>query len=135
MDKLKATIRSAEGVPCGFRATCNPGGAGHAWVKARYIDPGPNRIVTGFSPTPSTARAWSWPASSSPPASPTTRPSWPTIPGYVARLQICGSAEPVRAWFEGDWTITEGAFFDNWSARNILSPFRVPDDWTRFRAF
>jgi Terminase large subunit, T4likevirus-type, N-terminal len=29
IDKLKATIRSAAGAHCGFRATCNPGGAGH----------------------------------------------------------------------------------------------------------
>ena len=41
VDKLKATLRSAAGAPCGFRATCNPGGPGHNWVKARYIDPGP----------------------------------------------------------------------------------------------
>src|SRR5665213_1831652 len=27
LDKLKATLRSAAGVPCGLRATCNPGGA------------------------------------------------------------------------------------------------------------
>lgn len=38
VDKLKATLRSAAGATCGFRATCNPGGPGHNWVKARYID-------------------------------------------------------------------------------------------------
>jgi hypothetical protein len=39
--RLIATLRSGEGVPCGFRATGNPGGPGHQWVKARYIDPNP----------------------------------------------------------------------------------------------
>ena len=39
--KLMATLRSGAGVPCGFRATGNPGGPGHQWVKARYIDPNP----------------------------------------------------------------------------------------------
>src|SRR5262249_33306302 len=39
--RLMATLRSGEGVPCGFRATGNPGGPGHQWVKARYIDPNP----------------------------------------------------------------------------------------------
>jgi len=29
VDKLKATLRSAAGVVCAFRATCNPGGPGH----------------------------------------------------------------------------------------------------------
>ena len=37
--RLMATLRSGEGVRCGFRATGNPGGPGHQWVKARYIDP------------------------------------------------------------------------------------------------
>src|SRR5690242_21411853 len=46
--KLMATLRSAAGVPVGFRATGNPGGPGHSWVKARYIDPAPLgwRIIT-----------------------------------------------------------------------------------------
>ena len=30
--KLMATLRSGAAVPCGFRATGNPGGPGHQWV-------------------------------------------------------------------------------------------------------
>jgi hypothetical protein len=46
--KLMATLRSGVGVPCGMRLTGNPGGAGHQWVKARYIDPAPLgwRVIT-----------------------------------------------------------------------------------------
>src|SRR5215472_12067350 len=46
--KLMATLRSGAGVPIGFRATGNPGGPGHQWVKARYIDPAPSgwRIIS-----------------------------------------------------------------------------------------
>ena len=40
--KIKGTLRSGKGVPVGFRATANPGGPGHNWVKARYIDPAPS---------------------------------------------------------------------------------------------
>ena len=43
--RLMATLRSGEGVPCGFRATGNPGGPGHTWVKARYIDPNPGALA------------------------------------------------------------------------------------------
>jgi hypothetical protein len=39
--KLMATLRSSAGVPVGFRATGNPGGPGHQWVRTRYIDPAP----------------------------------------------------------------------------------------------
>ena len=41
INKLRACIRSAVVPPHGLRLllTGNPGGAGHNWVKARYIDP------------------------------------------------------------------------------------------------
>src|SRR5258708_3083614 len=39
--KLMATLRSGAGIPCGFRATGNPGGPGHQWVRRRYIDNAP----------------------------------------------------------------------------------------------
>ena len=52
--KLMATLRSPEGVPCQLRATCNPGGVGHHWVKNWIIDNGPYVTTidpeTGLSP-------------------------------------------------------------------------------------
>src|SRR5689334_11599338 len=36
LNKLQATLRSGHGVPCQMKSTCNPGGPGHQWVKARY---------------------------------------------------------------------------------------------------
>src|SRR5215203_5673719 len=36
INKLQATLRSGNGVPCQMKGTCNPGGPGHQWVKARY---------------------------------------------------------------------------------------------------
>ena len=46
--KLLATLRSGVGVPVGMRLTGNPGGSGHQWVKARYIDPAPRgwKVIT-----------------------------------------------------------------------------------------
>jgi hypothetical protein len=136
VDKLKATLRSAEGVPTGFRATCNPGGPGHTWVKARYIDPGPWKIIreTFTNPFDGTkielSRVFI-------PAKLTDNPRLlANDPLYVAKLQQSGSAQLVKAWLEGDWNIIEGAFFDCWSPlRNVVRPFEVPKDWTRFRAF
>lgn len=135
IDKLKATLRSADGVPCGFRATCNPGGPGHTWVKARYIDPGPWKIIreTFTSPFDGSeivlGRVFI-------PAKLSDNPQLlANDPLYVARLQTSGSAELVRAWLEGDWNVIEGAFFDTWSARNVVRPFELPKLWTRFRSF
>jgi len=125
ISKLKATLRSAAGVPCRFRATCNPGGPGHNWVKARYIDPGPYRIVVdqGLNRAFIPARLADNPLLAR------------SDPLYVERLKQSGSAELVRAWLEGDWNIIDGAFFDKWSERNIVSPFEIPRLWTRIRSF
>ncbi|MGH7024671.1 MAG: terminase large subunit domain-containing protein [Caulobacteraceae bacterium] len=125
VDKLKATLRSPAGVPCSFRATCNPGGPGHNWVKARYIDPGPWNVIeeNGLTRVYIPARLADNPKLSE------------ADPLYVARLRQSGSEQLVKAWLDGDWNIIEGAFFDKWSERNIVRPFAVPLEWNRFRSF
>ncbi len=134
VDKLRATLRSAAGVPCGLRSSCNPGGPGHTWVKARYIDPGPWRIVLQAFTSPFGGRPMELERVFIPARLTDNSVLMAADPLYVAKLQQSGSAELVRAWLEGDWNIIEGAFFDNWSVRNIVRPFGVPEDWTRFRA-
>lgn len=132
--KLMATLRSGAGVPCGFRATGNPGGPGHNWVKARYIDPAP----AGFQIIKTTFR--------NPFNGKTMERERVYIPSrvtdnsflgedYIANLQMAGSEQLVRAWLEGDWDIIDGAFFDNWQAsKHVVRPFAVPKDWLRFRS-
>ena len=53
--KLMATLRSGAGVPCGMRLTGNPGGPGHQWVRARYIDPAPMGMKIWVHSTPPAA--------------------------------------------------------------------------------
>lgn len=128
IDKLRATLRSGRGVPCGFRATGNPGGPGHQWVKARYIDPAPHgwkvlRDDTGLERVYIPARVAD------------NRILTNHDPDYVARLKQSGSEQLVRAWLDGDWDIIEGAFFDCWDrAKHVIASFALPATWTRFRA-
>lgn len=131
--KLMATLRSGAGVPCKMLLTCNPGGPGHQWVKQRYVTPNP----FGYEPISETF------------VNPFTHeriektrvfiPSFVTDnkylgTDYIASLQQSGSENLVKAWLLGDWDIVEGAFFDRWSTANLKKPFKVPDDWLRFRA-
>jgi len=134
INKLKATLRSAHGAPVGFRATCNPGGVGHNWVKARYIDPGANVIVTENFTNPFDGGKLSLSRVFIPARLADNPKLMANDPDYVARLQLSGSKELVRAWLEGDWNVIEGAFFDKWSARNIITPFKMPPFWLRFRS-
>lgn len=132
--KLMATLRSGAGVPCGFRATGNPGGPGHNWVKARYIDPAPagwqiisSDFINPFNKKTITRERVYIPS----------RVTDNAFLGdeYIGNLQMAGSQQLVKAWLEGDWDIIDGAFFDGWAAgKHVIPPFTIPKDWLRFRS-
>jgi hypothetical protein len=111
--KLMATLRSGAGVPVGLRATGNPGGPGHQWVRQRYIDPAPlgNRIIrdqsTGLERVFIPSRV--------------DNNQHIDVEAYKQRLRASGSKELVRAWLDGDWSVTMGAFFDCFSVeRHVI---------------
>jgi hypothetical protein len=125
--KLMATLRSGAGVPVGIRATGNPGGPGHQWVKARYIDPAPmgNRIIC--DPLTGLERVFI--------PSKVDNNHHIDVDAYKQRLRASGSKELVRAWLDGDWSVAMGAFFDCWeNKRHVVGPFTIPSDWMRFRS-
>lgn len=132
--KMMATLRSADNVPCRFRATGNPGGPGHQWVRARYIDPAPRgfKVIAEPFKNPFTGQVVQ-----------RERVFIPALLGdnrylgsdYVANLQMSGSPELVRAWLEGDWTVIAGAFFPEFLlSRHVIKPISLPKHWTRYRA-
>ncbi len=124
--KLHATLRSGAGVPVGMRLTGNPGGPGHQWVKARYIDPAPRGWVTLTDERTGLQRIYI-----------PSRVGDNTFLGddYVRQLKASGSAELVRAWLEGDWSVIAGAFFPEFSLdAHVVAPRELPADWFRFRA-
>lgn len=133
INKLQATLRSGNGVPCQMKGTCNPGGPGHQWVKSRYrLDTHPRgfelfefEFENPFTKRKITKRRMFIPS----------RVSDNRFLGddYVANLFQVGSDALVKAWLEGDWSVIEGAFFDGWSIeRHVVAPFTIPPDWLRF---
>lgn len=126
---LMACLRSAEDVKHKrVRATANPGGAGHSWVKARFIDPAPLGYELIRDPVTGMDRVFI------PSRVQDNQFLMRRDPGYVDRLRAVGSPELVRAWLEGDWNVVLGAYFQEFGAVHIRRPFAIPHGWLRFKA-
>ncbi|HWQ51042.1 MAG TPA: terminase family protein [Terriglobales bacterium] len=131
-----------------MRASANPGGVGHAWVKARFISPAPpltpiweDLRYTDEAGQPQTRRQ-------SRIFVPSTvfdnKALLQNDPLYAARLAALPSAEQ-RALLYGDWDTFSGQVFTEWRndpARygdrkftHVVSPFKVPGSWRIWRAF
>lgn len=140
INKLKATLRSPVGVPCGMRLTGNPGGPGHGWVKARFIDPAPagyeilvEEYLNPFDGSKVKLERIFIPSRLS-----DNKLLMQNDPGYVARLYQAGSKELVNAWLLGLWDMVDGAFFSEFDpSRHILAASwlgRIPRHSMAFRA-
>lgn len=108
----------------------NPGGLGHQFVKATFIDgTTPLKVYRTAANEGGMLRQYI-------PARLEDNPSMTEQdPGYEDRLSGLGSEALVRAMRDGDWDIIEGAFFDCFSRpKHTCKPFTIPDTWTRFRA-
>lgn len=109
----------------------NPGGAGHNWVKATFIDLAKPLTITQMPKEEGGMLREYIPA---------RLDDNPTLvendPDYADRLSGLGSPELVRAMLEGDWNIVAGGALDDvWSDRVIVPRFRVPDSWRVDRSF
>lgn len=133
--KLISSCRSTIDIRPQVFCTTNPGGIGHAWVKARFVQ------ITDEEGT----MVHSEPNKTYKDKHDKTRifiPSKvydnPTIleknPEYVDFLK--GLPETLRrAWLEGDWDIVAGQVFSEFRAdTHVVEPFEIPKGWTRYMA-
>ncbi len=141
---LRATLRSASGVPCGLRLTGNPGGPGHNWVKARYIEPNPRgyQVFVERFQVPDGEGGMKEVTQERVFIPSRIRDNGPLMrndPGYIARLKQVGSDQLVKAWLEGDWDAIEGAFFSEFNEIIHVLPAsfvsKIPANALRFRSF
>ncbi len=108
----------------------NPGNIGHLFVKQTFID---NRVpfeVTKTSPKEGGMLRQYIPAQLD------DNPSMSSDdPGYEDRLEGLGNKQLIRAMRYGDWSVIEGAYFDEWNPlKHVIRSFSIPSHWTRFMA-
>jgi hypothetical protein len=133
LDKLRACLRSADGVKHRLILTGNPGGPGHNWLKKRYVDIGPPMELHRETGTDGSA----WYKTFIPAKVYDNKILLKEDPGYIERLKQSGPPWLVRAWLEGDWDIVAGGALDDiWSRDvHVIQPFKIPDNWHVDRSF
>lgn len=134
---LLSRLRGVNTFPKQMKSSTNPGGIGHSWVKARFIDgfaPGiPHRdektgLSRVFLPSLVQDNVFLMQADKD----------------YQKRLELLPEAER-KALLYGQWDIFDGQVFAEWRNdprgqktrrwSHVITPFAIPKEWRRFRAF
>ena len=123
---LISRVRGANAFPKQIKSSTNPGGVGHSWVKARFVDPAPQGesfIGEGEMSRvflPSLLKDNSFLSKSD--------------PSYRQRLEALPEREK-KALLYGDWNIFEGQYFTEFSTKkHVCDPFEIPPSWRRYRS-
>lgn len=127
-----------------MRATTNPGGSGHAWVKKMFVDPAPAN--TSFWATDiETGNVLAFPRGHSRegeplfkrkfiPASLFDNPYLADTGDYEAMLLSLPEHQR-KQLLEGNWDINEGAAFPEFNRQvHVVEPYDIPKSWAKFRA-
>jgi hypothetical protein len=142
---MRSRLRStAPDLPIFMRATTNPGGRGHHWVKKMFIDPAP--AGKSFDATDiDTSKVLVYPEGHSKagkalfkrrfiPARLSDNPYLAQQGDYEAML-LSLPEQQRRQLLEGDWDIKEGAAFTEFDrTKHVIEPFKIPSNWVKFRA-
>lgn len=122
--------RSAKGAKCYTRATTNPGGPGHGWVKARFIDPRPPMVPIEEEVDGQLERRVFIPAKVT-----DNRILVENDPRYISRLKKMSDPTLRSALLDGNWDIFAGQAFPEWNPRiHTIESHAVPEGVTVWRA-
>lgn len=121
---LMSRLRGANVYPKQIKSSTNPGGRGHKWVKARFIDPVPpmtqNKVRSGsrlYIPTTIHDNLF----------------LLQKDPKYARRLENLPKNDK-RALLHGDWDIYDGQYFNEFRREiHVCKPFEIPAHWRRYR--
>lgn len=122
---LISRVRGANSYPKQIKSTTNPGGIGHSWVKARFVDAvphgerfvGEDKMTRIFLPALLSDNRFLSEAD----------------PKYRERLLALPERER-KALLFGDWNIFEGQYFSEFRKdRHVCTPFEIPKSWRKYR--
>lgn len=128
-DMMSVCRSSHPGVPRKYRATANPYGVGHNWVKARFIDPAPRgSVIQDDLGRPRVCLHGSIYEN---------KILLAADPLYLKNLEAITDENKRKAWLGGCWDITAGGAIDDvWLAsKHVLPPFPIPLSWRLDRSF
>jgi len=142
---MRSRLRStAPDLPIFMRATTNPGGVGHQWVKKMFINPAP--FGEAFDATDiETGETLKYPAGHSKagkslfkrrfiPARLFDNPYLAESGDYEAMLLSLPEHQR-KQLLEGDWDVKEGAAFSEFNRDiHVVKPYAIPNNWIKFRA-
>ena len=142
---MRSRLRTTDPeLPIFLRATSNPGGPGHSWVKRMFIDPSPANAA--FPATDiDTGSMLQYPEGHAKqgkplfyrkfiPATLRDNPYLYKDGDYEANLLSLPEMQR-RQLLEGDWAVADGAAFPEFrQSHHVVEPFEIPHDWRRFRS-
>ena len=136
--KMKSCCRSSvEGLPRMYRATTNPYGRGHNWVKAYFIDPAPEGVIVEDEIEIGDGHKMTLKRTHVKGHYRENMALMKADPEYPAKIAQGKDPMVQRAWLEGDWDIVAGGMFDDiWSPHDHVIPEpALPQKVYIFRAF
>ncbi len=142
---MRSRLRStAPDLPIYMRATTNPGGPGHAWVKKMFIDPSPPGKAF-WATDVETGEVLKYPSGHGRAGEPLFKRRF--IPAMLSDnpyLSEQGDYETMllslpehqrKQLLEGNWDVAEGAAFSEFNRKvHVVESFQVPKNWIRFRS-
>lgn len=120
--KLISSCRSTHpDMPAQVFATTNPGGPGHSWVKARFVDPVPAGKINTVATKNGTVKRIFIPASID------DTPQLKNDADYVAFLDDLKTTNEqlYKAWRLGDWDVFSGQVFSEFRQFDGSKPWHV----------
>jgi hypothetical protein len=132
---------SGKGTRCYIRATCNPGGVGHGWVKERFIE-GKEPLKTYYETVTVQGKTYRRSRVFVPSTVFDNQILLENHPDYIASLAILPESEK-RALLYGDWNSFNGQVFSEFrncpengrTYTHVIKPFEIPEGWRRWRSF